>query len=249
MRALVVMPTYNERATLRRAVAGALADPRADVLVVDDDSPDGTGDLAEQLAVAQPRIRVLHRGGKHGLGSAYRQGFGEGLDLGYDALVEMDADLSHPADRLPALLDALDHADLVIGSRYVTGGRVVGWPPSRLLLSRGGNAYVRACTGLPVQDASAGYRAYRRDLVETLDLSTVASEGYAFQLEMTLRTWQAGGRIAEVPITFTERQEGTSKMSRRIIAEALWRVGRWGWDIRTGARPGVPLERTSPSVS
>lgn len=238
MKALVVIPTYNELATLERAVCGVLdADRRADVLVVDDGSPDGTGRLADELAERSARVTVRHRTGKGGLGSAYRAGFRDGLARGFDALVEMDADLSHPVSRVPALLDALDCADLAIGSRYVDGGRVEGWPLSRLLLSRGGNRYIRAWTGLPVRDATAGFRAYRRGVLEELDLSTITCEGYAFQLEMTLRAWQAGARIAEVPITFTEREEGASKMSRAIVAEALWRVAGWGWQMRTGAAP------------
>ncbi len=245
MKALVVIPTYNELATIERAVRGVLAaDERASVLVVDDGSPDGTGNLADALSAELPRLSVRHRSGKNGLGSAYREGFAEGLERGFDALVEMDADLSHPADRVPALLDALGEADLAIGSRYVPGGRVIGWPASRLLLSRGGNAYVRGWTGLTVNDATAGFRAYRRGIVETLDLSTIVSEGYSFQLEMTLRTWLAGGRIAEVPIVFTERVEGASKMSRAIVAEALWRVACWGWQIRTGTAPR-PVPATS----
>lgn len=249
MRALVVIPTYNERATLERVVRGVLAaDERTSVLVVDDGSPDGTGALADALAEELPRLSTLHRSSKDGLGSAYREGFAVGLGQGFDVCVEMDADLSHPAAALPALLDALGSADVAIGSRYVTGGEVLGWPASRLLLSRGGNAYVRAWTGLPVRDATAGFRAYRREALESLDLGTVASEGYAFQLEMTLRAWRHGARIAEVPITFTERAEGVSKMSRAIVVEALWRVARWGWQIRTGAPVGrVPGRVGIPS--
>jgi len=243
VRALVVIPTYNERATLERVARGVLdADERTSVLVVDDGSPDGTGALADTLAGELPRLSTLQRTSKDGLGTAYREGFAVGLERGFDVLVEMDADLSHPAAALPALLDALATADLAIGSRYVRGGDVVGWPASRLLLSRGGNAYVRAWTGLPVRDATAGFRAYRREVLESLDLATVASEGYAFQLEMTLRAWVDGARITEVPITFTERAEGMSKMSRAIVAEALWRVAQWGWQIRTGAPVGrVPV--------
>ncbi len=243
MRALVVIPTYNELATLERAVRRVLeADQRCSVLVVDDASPDGTGALADRLAAELPRVTTLHRSGKNGLGSAYREGFAIGLAQGFDVCVEMDADLSHPATALPRLLDALDTAEVSIGSRYVAGGEVEGWPLSRLLLSRGGNAYVRAWTGVPVKDATAGYRAYRREVLEEMDLATVVSEGYSFQLEMTLRAWVAGARITEVPITFTERAEGSSKMSRSIVAEALWRVAGWGWQIRRGAPVGrVPV--------
>jgi len=208
VRALVVSPAYNERATLERTVRGVLAaDERTSVLVVDDGSPDGAGALAEELAGYLLRVSTLQRTSKDGLGTAYREGFAVGLAQSFDVLVEMDADLWHPAAALPALLDALGSADVAIGSRYVHGGEVVGWPASRLLLSRGGNAYVRAWTGLPVRDATAGFRAYRREVLESLDLATVASEGYAFQLEMTLRAWVDGARITEVPVTFTERAE------------------------------------------
>ncbi len=235
-RALVVIPTYNEIATLQRAVMRVLAaDRRASVLVVDDGSPDGTGDLADELARAVPRVHAQHRSGKLGLGSAYRDGFTWGLAQGFDVVCEMDADLSHPADALPALLDALDTADVAIRSRYVPGGSVVGWPMSRHLLSRGGNRYVRTLTGVPVRDATAGFRAYRRSVIETLDMATLTTDGYAFQLEMTLRAWQAGFRLAEVPIRFVERQEGASKMSRAIVAEAMLHVARWAWELRTGA--------------
>jgi len=229
MRALVVIPTYNEIATLERAVDGALsAAATFDVLVVDDGSPDGTGDLADRLAAGSTRVAVLHRPAKSGLGPAYRAGFAWGLERDYEALCEMDADLSHDPADLPRLVGALGNADLVIGSRYVPGGRVVDWPPQRLALSRGGNQYVRLVTGLPVADATAGFRAFRRGVLEELDLATVRSDGYSFQLEMVLRTWRAGFRVVEVPITFTERQEGASKISRGIVLEAVWRTARWG---------------------
>lgn len=231
---LVVIPTYNERANIERAVAGALAaDPRLRVLVVDDGSPDGTGDLVEQMAASQPRLDVLHREGKQGLASAYRMGFAWGLERGVDVLCEMDADLSHDPPDLARLLAAVDEgADAVIGSRYVPGGRVEGWARRRLWLSTAANWYVWAATGLPVRDATAGFRAYRRGVVETIDVASVGSEGYAFQIEMTLRTWRAGLRIVEVPIVFRERTEGVSKINRSIILEALWRVAVWGWQIR-----------------
>jgi glycosyltransferase involved in cell wall biosynthesis len=235
-RALIVIPTYNEIATLQRCVMGVLAaDRRASVLIVDDGSPDGTGGLADELAASIARVNVHHREGKLGLGTAYRRGFTWGLAHGFDAVCEMDADMSHPAESLPALIDALDTADVAIGSRYVPGGSVVGWPLSRQLLSRGGNAYVRGWTGVPVRDATAGFRAYRRGVIQELDMATLVTDGYAFQLEMTLRAWQAGFRIAEVPIRFLERQEGASKMSKAIVGEAMLMVARWGWQIRTGA--------------
>ena len=228
MSALVVIPTYNEIDSIEQVIAKVLAaDRRADVLVVDDASPDGTGDLVAKLAEREPRVHLLRRAGKQGLGAAYRAGFAWGMERGYDALVEMDADLSHPPERLPALLDGLDSADLVIGSRYVPGGETVNWSPLRQAISRGGNAYVRLALGLPVQDATAGYRAYRRAVLEALPVESVASNGYCFQVEMAHRTWQEGFRVAEVPITFTERASGVSKMSQRIVLEALLRVAVW----------------------
>jgi dolichol-phosphate mannosyltransferase len=228
LRALVVIPTYNEIDSIEQVIARVLeADGRAEVLVVDDSSPDGTGDLVDKLAAGEPRLHLLRRGGKQGLGAAYRAGFAWGMERGYDALVEMDADLSHPPQRLPVLLDGLGQADLVIGSRYVRGGATVNWSPLRKLISRGGNLYVQLALGLPVQDATAGYRAYRREVLEALPVSAVASNGYCFQVEMAHRTWQEGFRVIEVPITFTERASGVSKMSQRIVLEALLRVAAW----------------------
>lgn len=228
MRALVILPTYDEAESINTALDRVLdADPRLDVLVVDDNSPDGTGDLVERRRHTEPRLFVLHRPGKQGLGAAYRAGFAWGLQRGYDALVEMDADLSHPADRLPALLDGLHGADLVIGSRYVDGGRVRDWPWSRRLISRTGNQIVRTALGMPLRDATAGFRAYRRQLLENLPIADVTSNGYCFQIETAHRAWQQGFLIAEVPITFTERAAGSSKMSIAITVEALARVGLW----------------------
>jgi dolichol-phosphate mannosyltransferase len=227
--ALVVIPTYNELATLERAVLRSLdASPDLDVLVADDASPDGTGELADKLAGAHDRVAVLHRPAKGGLGPAYRAGFALGLERGYTAFCEMDADLSHDPADLPRLLTALANADVAIGSRYVPGGRVVDWPWHRLALSSWGNRYVHLATGLPVADATSGFRAFRRAVLEELDLTTVHSDGYSFQLEMVLRAWRAGFRIVELPITFTERSEGASKISRAIVAEAIWRTARWG---------------------
>ncbi len=243
VRTLVVIPTYNELATLERAVKGVLgACDDIDVLVVDDASPDGTGELADGLAQADPHVHVLHRPAKSGLGSAYREGFAWGLERDAQLLCEMDADLSHDPADLPRLLHAVRGADLVIGSRYVHQGRVLDWPAWRRALSRCGNAYVRSMTGIPVKDATAGFRVYRRAVLEGLDLGAVASEGYSFQLEMALRAWRLGFRIVEVPITFTERREGASKISRAIVAEALWRVLLWGL---TGPRTPRPAHRRS----
>jgi dolichol-phosphate mannosyltransferase len=242
VRALVVIPTYNETESIQGVIAKVLAaDQRVDVLVVDDSSPDGTGDLVAGMAAEQARVHLLRRAAKQGLGVAYRAGFAWGIQRGYDALVEMDADMSHPPERLPALLDGLDRADLVIGSRYVPGGATVNWSPLRKLISRGGNAYVRLALGLPVHDATAGYRAYRREVLEALPVSAVASNGYCFQVEMAHRTWREGFRVVEVPITFTERASGVSKMSQRIVLEALLRVAAWAvTGGRHRARPQHP---------
>jgi dolichol-phosphate mannosyltransferase len=228
-RILVIIPTYNEATTLPGVVArlrGAV--PVANVLVVDDASPDGTGDIADQLAIQDPAVRVLHRSGKQGLGTAYRAGFRWGLTEHYDVLIEMDADGSHQPEQLPRLLAALHHSDLVLGSRYVSGGRVVNWPRSRELLSRGGNLYVRLALGLPLADATGGFRAFRRTTIDKLDLDDVASQGYCFQVDMAWRATQAGLRVVEVPITFAEREQGASKMTNAIVREALWRVTLWG---------------------
>jgi dolichol-phosphate mannosyltransferase len=228
VRTLVVVPTYDERGTIEELVRAIRALPVApDVLVVDDGSPDGTGALADTLAAADPGVSVLHRASKDGLGAAYRAGLRCGIDRGYDVLVEMDADLSHDPTALPSLLAGLADADVVIGSRYVPGGSVQAWPRRRLLLSRGGNTYVRVLTGLPVRDATSGYRAFRSAVLEAIDLDGLRSDGYAFQVETALRAWWAGYRVTEVPIRFVERREGESKLSRRVVLEAIWRVPRW----------------------
>lgn len=228
-RVLVVVPTYQEAATIGSAVARLrTAVPEAHLLVVDDDSPDGTGRIVDGLAAADPHVHVLHRPGKAGLGAAYVAGFGWGLDRDYDVLVEMDADGSHPPEQLPRLLGALRHADLVLGSRYVPGGRVVNWPRRREVLSRGGNTYARVVLGIPLQDATGGYRAFRRQLLESIDLADVASQGYCFQVDLAWRAHQRGARVVEVPITFVEREVGASKMTGGIVREALWRVTVWG---------------------
>ena len=224
----MVIPTYNEAESVVEVIDRVLAgEPRADVLVVDDGSPDGTAELVQKRGEGEPRVHLMERSGKQGLGAAYRAGFGWGLERGYDALVEMDADLSHPPERLPALLDGLAAADLVIGSRYVPGGRTVNWSRGREAISRVGNTYVRLALRVPVHDATAGYRAYRREVLEELPVESIRSNGYCFQVEMAHKAWQEGFRVAEVPITFTERASGVSKMSNQIVAEALLRVAQW----------------------
>jgi len=242
-RILIVMPTYNERQNLE-SIAGRVraALPAADLLVVDDNSPDGTGDIADKLAEADPQVQVLHRTGKAGLGRAYLAGFGWAQEHGYDVIVEMDADGSHQPEHLPSLVAALDGADLSIGSRWVPGGQVVNWPKSREALSRAANVYTRVMLGLRVRDATAGFRAYRAATLRTISLDEVASAGYCFQIDLTNRVARAGLRIAEVPITFVEREHGASKMSNAIIAEAFWRVAQWGLARRLGrgARPPAP---------
>jgi dolichol-phosphate mannosyltransferase len=229
-RVLVIIPTYDERDNIAGIIERTLqASDRHDVLVVDDGSPDGTGELVETIAAADPRVHVLHRTGKLGLGSAYILGFGWGLDRGFELLVEMDADGSHAPESLPGMVESLGTGgSLVIGSRWVPGGAVVDWPRSRQLLSRGGNAYARLALGIDVQDATAGFRVYRSEMLRRIDLATIDSRGYCFQVDMTLRVLDAGGSIVEHPITFRERERGVSKMSRAIIAEAMWKVTLWG---------------------
>lgn len=226
---LVVIPTYNERDNLEEVVARLRAAvPLADVLVVDDASPDRTGELAAEMAAADGRMHVLHRSGKRGLGGAYIAGFRWGMAEGFDAVVEMDADGSHQPEELPRLLEALWDADLVVGSRWVPGGRVLNWPPLRMLLSRGGNTYTRFALGIPLRDATGGFRAYRSRTLESIGLEEVESQGYCFQVDLAVRTLRRGLRVVEVPITFVERTKGASKMDRDIVAEALWRVTAWG---------------------
>lgn len=226
---LVVVPTYNEAANLASVVGrvrGAV--PAADLLVVDDGSPDGTGQVADYLAAADERVHVLHRVAKEGLGAAYAAGFAWGLDRGYDTLVQMDADGSHLPEQIPTLLQALTHADLVIGSRWVPGGSVQNWPRRREALSRGGNLYARLATGLEVRDTTGGFRAWRREGLGAVDPATVASTGYCFQVDLTRRAARAGLRVREVPIRFVERTAGKSKMDASVVKEALWRVTVWG---------------------
>ncbi|MEU3449532.1 polyprenol monophosphomannose synthase [Streptomyces thermolilacinus] len=232
---LVIIPTYNEADNIAAIVSRVRASvPAAHVLVADDNSPDGTGKIADELADSDDHVHVLHRAGKEGLGAAYLAGFAWGIERGYDVLVEMDADGSHQPEELPRLLAALDGADLVLGSRWVPGGSVVNWPKSRELLSRGGSLYSRTLLGVPIKDVTGGYRAFRRRTLEGLGMDQVASQGYCFQVDLAWRTVKAGFKVVEVPITFVERERGDSKMSRAIVVEALWRVTAWGVGHRLG---------------
>jgi dolichol-phosphate mannosyltransferase len=230
-RALVIIPTYNERENITRIIPAVLAQhPSIDVLIVDDGSPDGTGDIVDGIAAQNPRVHALHRSGKLGLGTAYVAGFKWALERDYQFIFEMDADFSHSPDKLPAFLEAIQSADLVLGSRYQNGQiNVVNWPMSRLFLSYSANIYARHVTGLQVFDATGGFKCFRRRVLEAIDLSDVRSNGYAFQIEMTFRAWKKGFRIVEIPIVFVDRTEGSSKMSKRIVREAVWMVWRLRW--------------------
>jgi dolichol-phosphate mannosyltransferase len=239
-RIVVIIPTYNEAENLPLIVQRVrTAVPTVDILVADDNSPDGTGDIADELAAADSCIKVMHRQGKEGLGAAYLAGFAWAIDNGYDAVVEMDADGSHQPEQLPRLLKALEDADLVLGSRWVRGGAVQNWPKSREFLSRGGSTYTRLALGIDVHDATGGYRAFRTSALQSLNLDQVESAGYCFQIDLAWRALQAGLSIREVPITFVEREIGESKMSQSIVLEALWRVTVWGAKHRYGQLTGV----------
>ncbi|GCE01249.1 polyprenol monophosphomannose synthase [Embleya hyalina] len=239
---LVIIPTYNEILNVGRIIARVrTAVPEAHILVADDNSPDGTGAEVDRLAAQDPNLQVLHRRGKEGLGAAYLAGFRWGIDRGYDILVEMDADGSHQPEQLPRLLTALrGGADLALGSRWVAGGEVVNWPKSREFISRGGSMYSRLMLGVPIRDVTGGYRAFRKQTLLGLGMSQVASQGYCFQVDLAWRAVRAGFSVVEVPITFVERELGASKMSRDILAEALFRVTGWGIDNRLG-RIGPPV--------
>jgi dolichol-phosphate mannosyltransferase len=235
-RALVIIPTYNERANIERIIPLVLAqDSRLEVLVVDDNSPDGTGAFVATLTECDPRVHLLARPGKMGLGTAYVAGFRWALEQDYAYLFEMDADFSHDPNHLPEFLSAIASADLVVGSRYNKGRvTVVNWPMSRLILSYAANIYARRVTGLPLDDSTGGFKCFRRAVLDATDLNAVRSNGYAFQIEMNFRAWKRGFRIVQIPITFVDRSEGISKMSRRIVREAIWMVWRLRWWALTG---------------
>ncbi len=230
-RALIIVPTYTERENIRRLIDSTLVqDARIEILVVDDGSPDGTGALVDEIMVSNQRVHILHRPRKMGLGTAYIAGFRWALERGYDFVLEMDADFSHDPVHLPQFLRAIEDADLVLGSRYQEGRvTVVNWPITRLILSYCANIYARTVTGLPLWDATGGFKCFRREVLEAIDLGTVRSNGYAFQIEMSFRTWKRNFRITEIPIVFVDRTEGTSKMSNAIVREAVWMVWRLRW--------------------
>src|SRR5215469_5885607 len=232
---LVVVPTYNERENLPPLMQRLLALPvSVDVLVVDDNSPDGTGKLAEELASKHPVIHVLHRSEKNGLGRAYLAGFNWALEQGYEFVFELDGDFSHNPDDIPMFLEAARGADLVLGSRYINGIRVINWPLSRLMLSKGAAKYVKIVTGMPFTDPTGGYKCFRKRALQAIDLEAIRSNGYSFQVEMTHKLWRQGLKVVEVPIVFTERIQGHSKMSGHIISEAFWMV--WGLWLQNGMR-------------
>lgn len=235
-KALVIIPTYNESRNVAKLVDGVLSqDPRIEILIVDDASPDGTGRIVDGITARNKRVHVIHRNGKLGLGTAYVDGFQWALARDYAFMFEMDADFSHNPNRLPEFLAAIENADVVIGSRYLNGQvNVVNWPMSRLFLSYSANIYARAITGIPVADATGGFKCYRRKVLESLDLAEVRSNGYAFQIELTFRAWRKRFRIVEIPIIFIDRTEGESKMSKRIVWEAVWMV----WRLRLWALLG-----------
>ncbi|HLV25124.1 MAG TPA: polyprenol monophosphomannose synthase [Gemmatimonadales bacterium] len=235
-RALVIVPTYNERENIARLAERILEqDERLEILVVDDGSPDGTGAIVDEIMETEKRVHVIHRPSKLGLGTAYLTGFKWALERGYDFIFEMDADFSHDPAHLPQFLEAVEEADLVLGSRYQNGKvTVVNWPIARLILSYSANIYARAVTGLPLFDATGGFKCFRRRVLEAIDLERVRSNGYAFQIEMSFRAWKLGFKLKELPIVFVDRTEGESKMSKKIIREAVWMVWRLRWQSITG---------------
>ncbi len=234
-RALIIFPTFNEKENIEAIVAAVLKqDASVHVLIVDDNSPDGTGAIADRLAAVDPRVFALHRAGKLGLGTAYIHGFKWAIEHSFDYIFEMDADFSHNPDYIPDFLTAIQDHDLVLGSRYISGVNVINWPMSRLLLSYYANVYSRLVTGLPVRDATGGFKCFRREALEALDLNRIRSNGYTFQIEMSMRVWRRKMRIKEIPIVFVDRQRGTSKMSKKIVREAIWMV----WWLRLAAMMG-----------
>lgn len=234
-RALIIFPTYNERDNIEKIVHAVLPlDPRINVLIVDDNSPDGTGEIADRLAAQERKVHVLHREKKEGLGRAYIAGFRWALENGFDFVFEMDADFSHGPEYIKDFLREIQHHDLVIGSRYINGVNVINWPMSRLLLSYSANVYTRWVTGLPLRDATGGFKCFRRKVLETLDFDSIGSNGYSFQIEVSMRVWKKGFRIKEIPIIFYDRTAGESKMSRKIVREAIWMV----WLLRFKAALG-----------
>ena len=235
-RALVIVPTYNERFNIARLIPAILAqDPSLEVLVVDDGSPDGTGQIVDGIAANNARVHVIHRAAKLGLGTAYIAGFRWALERKYDLVFEMDADFSHNPERLPEFLEAIRESDVVLGSRYQNGHvNVVNWPMSRLFLSYAANIYARFVTGLPIFDTTGGFKCFRRNVLESIDLNSVKSNGYAFQIEMSYRVWKRGFQLFEIPIIFVDRTEGVSKMSKKIVREAIWMVWRLRWWSLTG---------------
>jgi len=235
-RALVIVPTYNERFNIARLIPAILAqDPSLEVLVVDDGSPDGTGAIVDGIAANNARVHVIHRAAKLGLGTAYIAGFRWALERKYDLVFEMDADFSHNPERLPEFLDAIRESDVVLGSRYQNGHvNVVNWPMSRLFLSYAANIYARFVTGLPIFDTTGGFKCFRRNVLESIDLNSVKSNGYAFQIEMSYRAWKRGFQLFEIPIIFVDRTEGVSKVSKKLVCEAIWMVWRLRWWSLTG---------------
>ncbi len=234
-RALIIFPTYNERENIEKIVHAVLPlDPRINVLIVDDNSPDGTGEIADRLARDEEKVNVLHREMKDGLGQAYVAGFKWAIERGYEYVFEMDADFSHGPEYIKDFLREIQHCDLVIGSRYISGVNVINWPMSRLLLSYFANVYTRVISGLPLRDATGGFKCFRRPVLEAIDLDAIGSSGYSFQIEMSMRVWKKGFRIKEIPIVFVDRTAGESKMSKKIMREAIWMV----WWLRIKAMFG-----------
>jgi dolichol-phosphate mannosyltransferase len=228
-RALIIFPTYNERENIEKIVHAVLPlDPRINVLIVDDNSPDGTGEVADKLVAAEEKVNVLHRANKEGLGKAYIAGFKWAIERKFDYIFEMDADFSHGPEYIKDFFKAIVDNDLVIGSRYISGVNVINWPMSRLLLSYYANVYTRIVTGMPLRDGTGGFKCFRREVLEAIDLDAVKASGYSFQIEMTMRAWKKGFRIKEIPIVFVDRIAGVSKMSKKIMREAIWMV----WALR-----------------